>query len=113
MQDKLIKIGWIWMLIVGIQRFVAGFMMMVGYWGKSLDVGILFALHAIAILFITLGSYKKAEKWSWWCLLILGLTPPVYCMIAHGIMVDNVVGLGLFIPAIAIPAKAILCKKST
>lgn len=112
MQDKSLKIGWIWMVLVGIQRIFGG-IMLVSTGAKDLDVSVLFILHAIAIIGITLGSYRRAEKWSWWMLLILGLTPPLYCMIAHGIMIDNIVGLGFFIPAIIIPAKAILGKKST
>lgn len=87
--------------------------MLVAMEAKDLDVGVLFVLHAVAIISITLGSYRRGEKWSWWTLLILGLVPPLYCMIAHGIMIDNIVGLGFFIPAIAIPAKTILGKKST
>ena len=78
MQAKLIKIGWIWMLIVGIQRIIGG-IMLVASGVKGLDASVLFLLHAFAIIAITLGSYKRGEKWSWWTLLVIGLTPPLYC----------------------------------
>jgi hypothetical protein len=58
MQDKFLKIGWIWMVLVGIQRIFGGIMLV--------------AMEA-----------------------------------------KDLVGLGFFIPAIAIPAKTILGKKST
>jgi hypothetical protein len=111
MQTKSVKVGWVIMLIVGVQRIFAG-IMLAATGQKDLDVGILFVLNAVAIIGITLGSYRKAEKWSWWCLLIIGLTPPLYCLIAHGINAWNIVGLVLFIPAIVIPAVAILGKKT-
>ena len=111
MQSKSLLVGWIIMLIVGVQRFAVSIMLFTSG-EKDLDSSILFALHAISIVFITLGSYRKAEKWSWWCLLVLGLTPPVYCIIAHGVSAWPIVGLVLFLPAIVIPAKAILGKQA-
>ena len=110
MKSTSLLIGWIIMLIAGIQRFIAAVMLFVS--GES-DLGnsILFALVSIATIFITLGSYRKAEKWSWWCLLILGLTPPVYCLIAHDVIAWPIIGLVLYIPALLIPVKPILGKK--
>jgi len=107
MKSKSLLVGWIIMLIVGIQRTVASVMLYTGG-EKDLDSSMLFALHGISIIFITLGSFKKGEKWSWWCLLVLGLTPPVFCLFVHGVSAWPIIGLVLFLPAIIIPAKAIL-----
>ena len=110
MKSKSLVVGWIIMLIVGIQRTAASAMLYTSG-EKDLDSTMLFILHGTSIIFIALGSYRKGDKWSWWCLLILGLTPPVYCIIEHGISAWPIVGLAVFLPAIIIPAKAILGKK--
>jgi len=112
MNKTILKIGWIWMLIAGIQRVIAG-ITIIATGEKEIDAGVLFILHAIAIIFVTLGSYRYAQKWSWWCLLVLGLTPPVFCLIAHGVNMWNIVGLAFFLPAIIIPMKAILFQETT
>ena len=111
MEDRLLKIGWILMLIVGIQRALVN-IMMIAMGEGSLDSNILYAVHVVAILFVTMGAFKKGEKWSWWCLLIVGITPPLYCSIVHGLNVWVIVSWVLFLPAIIIPAKSILARKS-
>lgn len=81
-------------------------------------------LFAISLLtmFITAKSYKKGEKWSWYALLVTGC-------ILWGSLIDYKVAIGYFQPTIssmtfivgailfaigiALPAKAILSKKST
>lgn len=108
---KSIKIGMVLMLIVALFRIFAS-IQMVATGEKDLDGGVLFALNAIAIIGITLGAYRKGEKWSWWTLLIVVMTPPIYCIIAHGWLAWNIVGLVLSTLPIVIPAKAILCEEA-
>ncbi len=107
---KTIKIGMVLMLVMAAFRIFAS-IQMVASGGKYLDGGVLFALNAIAIIGITLGAYRKGEKWAWWTLLIIVMTPPIYCIIAHGWLVWNIVGIVLSTLPIVIPAKAILCRK--
>jgi len=112
MQDKVIKIGWILMLIVGLERVALSVILVATGLGDA-HAGTLFATIGVATVGISLGSYRKAEKWSWWTLLAIGLMPLLYCTIAHGLMPGNIGDWVLFILAIAIPARAILGKKST
>ena len=100
------------MLIVGIER-IALSVILVAMGFADAHNSTLFATIGVAIIGISLGSYRKAEKWSWWTLLAIGLMPLLYCTIAHGLMPGNIVDWILFILAIAIPAKAIVGKKST
>ena len=108
--SKSIKIAVILMLIVALFRILASVQMAVSG-EKTLDSCVLFALNAVAIIGITLGAYSKGEKWAWWTLLIIVMTPPIYCIVAHGWLMWNIVGLIISIPPVVIPAKAILCKK--
>jgi len=112
MEAKLIKIGWILMLILGIYRVVVAIILM-AFGVEDISAGINLATTGVAIIGITLGSYRKAEKWSWWCLLIVGLVPFLDWTILHGLNPVLLVGWILFILGLAIPAKAILGKKST
>lgn len=105
--SKTIKIACIIMVIMALFRIVASISMIQT---GDLDKGILFILNAIAIIGITLGAYSKGEKWSWWTLLIIVMTPPIFCIIAHGWMGWNIVGLVLSTLPIVIPVKAILSK---
>ena len=112
MQARSIKIGWILMLVLGIYRM--GVAIAIAAIGLGNIYGnIYLATTGAAIIGITLGSYGKAEKWSWWCLLVVGLAPLVGATLSHGINPLVLVGWVLFILALAIPAKAILGKKST
>lgn len=108
--SKSIKIGFILLLILALFRIFASVQMVVTG-EKDLDGGILFILNAIAIIGITLGAIKKGEKWAWWTLLIIVMTPPIYCIFAHGWMVWSIIGIVVSTLAIVIPAKAILSKK--
>jgi hypothetical protein len=108
--SKSIKVAVILMLIVALFRIFASVQMFVSG-EKDLDSCVLFVLNAIAIIGITLGAYRKGEKWSWWTLLIIVMTPPIYCIFAHGWLMWNIVGLVLSTLPIVIPAKVILCKK--
>jgi len=107
MQAKLIKIGWILMLILGLYRLAMSIILVAMGLG-DVSNGILLATTAAAIIGITLGSYRKAERWSWWCLLVVGIMPLLSCTIE----VFTLVGWVLFILAIVIPARAILGKKA-
>ncbi len=107
--SKSIKVAVVLMLIMALFRIFAS-VQMVATGEKDLDSGVLFALNAIAIIGITLGAYHKGEKWSWWTLLIIVMTPPVYCIIAHGWLAWNIVGLVLSTLPIVIPAREILSK---
>ncbi len=77
---------------------------------------------SLLMIFVTARSYSKGEKWSWYALLVTGC-------ILWGSLIGYKVGIGYFQPTmssmtfivgailfaigIAIPAKAILGKKST
>jgi hypothetical protein len=108
--SKSIKVAVILMLIMALFRIFASVQMFASG-EKNLDSSVLFVLNAIAIIGITLGAYRKGEKWSWWILLIIVMTPPIYCIFAHGWLMWNIVGLVLSTLPIVIPANAILCKK--
>ncbi|MEW6455168.1 MAG: hypothetical protein AB1410_00440 [Acidobacteriota bacterium] len=77
-----------------------------------------FALSTVvAGFFVLLTSFKKGEKWSWFCLLFVSLIAWVNSLI-FGIfgkdpisITMDLVGLILFIIGIVIPAKTILGKK--
>ncbi|MCP8311127.1 MAG: hypothetical protein L6N94_06485, partial [Candidatus Methylarchaceae archaeon HK01M] len=65
-------------------------------------------------------SYSKAEKWSWYALLIAGIIlwgSLIGYRIVIGYLAPSIVtfiiGLVLFVVGITLPAKAILSKKST
>ena len=107
--SKLIMIGVVLMLIVSLLRILSS-IESITTGGKDLDAGILFILNAIAIIGITLGAYRKGEKWAWWTLLIIVMTPPIYCIIVHGWIAWTIVGLVLSTLAIIIPAKEFLSK---
>ena len=77
--------------------------------------GITMLLISLLIIFITKKSYSKAEKWSWYALLITGIMlwgslmgyRFVIGYIAPSI-VTFVIGTALFVIGIALPAKEIL-----
>jgi len=85
-------------------------------------VGIAMFVSSFLAILITWGSYRKGEKWSWYALLVGGIIS-WGTWLGHGIIVGNllvsinlamfIVGVGLFVVGIALPAKAILGKKST
>jgi hypothetical protein len=110
-QVNSLKIGWILMLILGIYRTAIAILLAAGDVGDiSANIGL--ATTGIAIIGITLGSYRKGEKWSWWLLLIIGLIPFLDWTFLHEFNPLLLIGWILFILALLIPAKAILGKKS-
>lgn len=86
------------------------------FWGFEL-IGI-----SVLMLFVTARSYSKGEKWSWYALLVTGC-------ILWGSLIGYKMAIGYFQPTmssmtfivaailfaigLAVPAKAILSKKST
>jgi ABC-type multidrug transport system permease subunit len=111
MESKALKIGWILMLILGIYRLVASFILPV--MGEDISASILLGTTGAAIVGMSLGAYRKAEKWSWWTLLVVGVAPVLSCTIIHGIVPWALAGWILIILALAFPAKQILGKKTT
>jgi len=77
--------------------------------------GFCLAATGVAIIIITLASYRKAERWSWLCLLLLGIVPLwggfIFQRLVLGFYPIELESWILFILAIAIPARAILSKK--
>jgi hypothetical protein len=77
--------------------------------------GVTMLLISLLIIFITKKSYSKAEKWSWYALLITGIMlwgslmgyRFVIGYIAPSI-VTFVIGTALFVIGIALPANEIL-----
>jgi hypothetical protein len=77
--------------------------------------GVTMLLISLLIIFITKKSYSKAEKWSWYALLITGIMlwgslmgyRFVIGYVAPSI-VTFVIGTALFVIGIALPAKEIL-----
>ncbi len=77
--------------------------------------GVTMLLTGLLIIFITQKSYSKAEKWSWYALLIAGITlwgsligyRFIIGYIAPSI-VTFIIGTALFVIGIALPAKEIL-----
>lgn len=84
-------------------------------------VRLLGAMTLVAGLFVVLmawKSYSKAEKWSWYTLLVTGiigwgssLTYYLTVVCLSGLVVVYV-GIVLFVIGIALPARAILGKKA-
>ena len=82
--------------------------------------GVTMLLIGLLIIFITQKSYSKAEKWSWYALLIAGIIlwgSLIGYRIVIGYLAPSIVtfiiGAALFIIGISLPAKEILDKKST
>ena len=141
MPPKSLRIGWIIMLIFGMYRIMES-VIIVGVrsrfneimrivdhaftgtgvmapiaihhsvFGLILYCGFILATTGVAIIIITLASYRKAERWSWWCLLFVGAIP----LLCNTLFFESgPIALGewiLFVLAIAIPARTILSKKA-
>jgi len=77
--------------------------------------GVLMLLISLLILLITKKSYSKAEKWSWYALLITGIMlwgsligyRFIIGYLAPSI-VTFIIGVALFVIGITLPAKEIL-----
>ena len=102
MANKTANFGWILMLVLGIYR---GILTFVFYFTEVMDLqnGFIFLANAVAIIFIAMNAYKKAEKWSWWCMLLIGALPLISGTLweaAHPAVIAGWVVLlvGLFLP---------------
>lgn len=109
MQAKSLTVGWILMLILGVYRTVMGIVFAAT--GADAASIVVLLVTGAAIIAIALTGYKKAAIWSWWVLLVIGVAPLVSCCTLYGLHPITIVGWILCILALAIPAKAILCKK--
>ena len=107
--SKALKIAVILLVILTLFRIFASVQMVITG-EKTLDASVLFALNAVAVICITLGAFRKKEKWAWWTLLIIVMTPPIYCVFAHGWLMWNIVGLVLSTLPMAISAPMFLSK---
>jgi len=82
-------------------------------------IGVIILPISILMVFITLNSYRKGEKWSWFALLIAG-TLMWGGLIGYKIITGYfdptpssmtfIIGAILFVVGISVPAKAILGK---
>jgi len=81
-------------------------------------LGAMVLMTGLFTVLIAWKSYSKAEKWSWYTLLVTGIIGwgswLTYLMAIGCLMfiVLAVVGIVLFVIGIALPAKAILGKKA-
>lgn len=80
-------------------------------------LGCMVLLVGIFKIFIALYPYRKAETWSWWTALTIGLIAYSF-ILPYGIIVGdigtlfiNILALVLFLVAIVLPARAMLSKK--
>lgn len=108
--SKSIRIGWILMLILGVYRVIASILLMVTTQANT-GAGINLATTGVAIVFVASTSYRKAEKWSWWFLLVVGIVPLLSCSVQRGIGTWTALGWVIFVLGIIIPVKEILGKK--
>jgi hypothetical protein len=102
--SKSVKIATVLLVLLGVFRIVASVQMIITG-EKDLDSSILFILNAIAIIGIALGAFQRGEKWAWWTLLIIVMIPPIYCIIAHGWLTWNIMGLIISTLPMVIPAR--------
>ena len=82
-------------------------------------IGFILLANGIMILLITQKSYRKAEKWSWYALLIGGgiswgtfIGYKIFIGYIGISMITFVVGATLLVVGLAFPAKEILGKKT-
>ncbi len=83
--------------------------------GYDAAMGTLLGTNAVAIIGMSLVPYRRAEKWSWWVLLIIGVVPLLGWSFALQGGADTaaaIVGWTLLVLGLAIPAKAILGGKA-
>ncbi|TKJ46347.1 hypothetical protein CEE34_09025 [Candidatus Aerophobetes bacterium Ae_b3a] len=79
------------------------------------SAGCMVLLVGIFTVFVALYPYRKAEAWSWWAALIVGVTTWGY-MLLYTLIIGEigplVLGAILFLIAIVLPAKTMLSKSS-
>ncbi len=148
MQASSVKIAWKVMLAVGILMIIIGLLMIfitktmfapdftaftTQSWSDFLASnpkpaelfimiermsGIMILVTGLFVALVSWKSYSKAEKWSWYTLLVTGVIGWASSLTYYIIIGDltgrivTILGSVLFIIAIALPAKAILGKKA-
>ncbi|MFX0005272.1 MAG: hypothetical protein ACFFA7_01840 [Promethearchaeota archaeon] len=82
-------------------------------------VGCILLANAIMIVLINRKSYRKAEKWSWYAILIGGgiswctfIIYKIYIGYIGASMITFVVGITLLVVGLVLPVKEILTKKT-
>ncbi len=81
-------------------------------------LGCMVLLIGILKVFIASYPYRKAEAWSWWTALTVGviawgfMLPFSVIIGAKDMLVFNIIGFVLFLVAIVLPAKTMLARKS-
>ncbi len=151
MQTSAIKIGWKVMLVMGIyvivialvQIFLAETMFSGEFEAFTADswsdyvansakpaelflinqkvIGAAMFIIGLLTVLIAWKSYSRAEKWSWYAFLVIGVLGwgtllTYYIAISYLVsttLVMWIIGLGLFVVGITLPAKAILGGKSS
>ena len=80
-------------------------------------LGCMALLVGIFKIFIASYPYRKAEAWSWWTALTIGVIAYGF-ILPYGIIVGNIatlfiniIGVVLFLIAIVLPARVMLSKK--
>ncbi|MFX1377550.1 MAG: hypothetical protein ACFFA4_00510 [Promethearchaeota archaeon] len=83
-------------------------------------VGCILLANGVMIVLINQNVYRKAEKWSWYTILIGGgiswstfIIYKIYIGYIGASMVTFVVGITLLVIGLALPAQEILSKKSS
>lgn len=81
-------------------------------------IGFILLANGVLVIFITQRSYRKAEKWSWFALLISGsmtwgtfIMYKIFIGYLGGSMITFVVGATLLALGLVFPAKEILSGK--
>ena len=59
---------------------------------------------------LALTAYKKAEKWSWWCMLFIGILPLISGMLWNATHPGVIVGWVIFLLGLFIPVKVFFGK---
>lgn len=107
---KSITLGWILMVVFALYNIIASVilldMQVVGVAGAVFLFQTGVAIGCVAVI-----SYREGQKWSWWFLLFIGILVLLICSTVHGLDIWTIVGWIMFVPAIIIPAAAILCRK--
>ena len=104
--------------------------------GKALDsvqdadyLGVLVGIHrqlglyalttTISGFFVLFAAFRKAQKWAWWCFLVVGGIAWLWGMISAIVIGDKVnmplqiIGMVIFLVGILIPIKVFFAKEAS
>jgi hypothetical protein len=85
---------------------------------EMMHMGALGLAATISCIFILFAAFRKAEKWSWWTLLITGVIAWGYGLADNIITGDmfnavlHLIGLVIFLVGLLLPVKAFFSKKA-